>query len=133
MTRAFKTFLVWLLMAVLPLHAVAAGVGMSCMAQHQAAQVDATAHHGADQAQAHHGHHEAAQADQADNGSKPEAQTHSSCSACSVFCVGAVAPPSAYSPLLPFDGSEAVVVTPVAFAAGFIPEGPQRPPRRPSA
>jgi hypothetical protein len=44
-----------------------------------------------------------------------------------------VAPPSA-PPLLPsFDGSEAVVVTPAALATGFIPEGPQRPPRRQSA
>lgn len=130
MTRAFKTFLVWLLMAVLPLHAVAAGIGMSCMPQHQAAKVEAKAHHGADQAHAHHGHHEAAQADDA-----PEAdtQTHSSCSACSVFCVGAVAPPSAHSPVLSFDGSEAVVATPAAFAAAFIPDGPQRPPRRHSA
>lgn len=130
MTRAFKTFLVWLLMAVLPLHAVAAGVGMSCMPQHQAAKVEAKAQHGADQAHAHHGHHEAVQADDV-----PEAdtQTHSSCSACSVFCVGAVAPPSAYMPLLSFDGSESVVVTPAAFAAGFIPDGPQRPPRRHSA
>lgn len=133
MTRAFKIFLVWLLMAVLPLHAVAAGIGMSCMPQHGAAKVEAKARHGDDRAHAHHAHHDAAQAEEADHAPQTETQTHSSCSACSAFCIGAVAPPSAYSPLLPFDGSEAVLVTPAAFAAGFIPDGPQRPPRRQSA
>ena len=133
MTRAFKTFLVWLLMAVLPLHAVAAGIGMSCIPQHQADAVAAAVQHGDDQAHAHHGHHDAAQADQADSAPEAETQTHSSCSACSAFCVGAVAPPSAYSPVLSFDGSEPVVIAPAAFAAGFIPDGPQRPPRPQSA
>ncbi|MBQ5946084.1 hypothetical protein [Massilia sp. ST3] len=151
MTRAFKTFLVWLLMAVLPLHAVAAGIGMSCMPQHQSmrhaasAPVAATAQHDAGEAHAHHGHHDdgagapaaTSAADIADTagGGHPadDGENHSSCSACSVFCIGAVAPPSDYAPLLPFDGSEAVVIAPAAFAAGFIPDGPQRPPRRPSA
>ena len=132
MTRAFKTFLVWLLMAVLPLHAVAAGIGMSCMPQHQVVKLEAKAHHSAGEAHAHHAHHAAVQADDADKAPQAEPQTHSSCSACSAFCVGAVAPPSAHSPVLSFDGSDAVVVTPVAFAAGFIPAGPQRPPRRQS-
>jgi hypothetical protein len=148
MTRAFKTFLVWLLMAVLPLHAVAAGIGMSCMSQHQAAgaAAHAPAHaemtrlsQGAGEADTHHAHHDAGHAgamdaaDHADDGSHAGTQSHSSCSACSVFCVGAVAPPSAYSPLLSFGGSEAVLVAPAVFAAGFIPDGPQRPPRPHSA
>ncbi|MEH6434763.1 hypothetical protein [Massilia sp. DD77] len=152
MTRAFKTFLVWLLMAVLPLHAVAAGIGMSCMPQHQSMRHTAAAaaapilapapapQQDAGEAHAHHGHHDAgasapAAASMADSGDPDQdgGKTHSSCSACSAFCIGAVAPPSDYAPLLPFGGSEAVVIAPAAFAAGFIPDGPQRPPRRHSA
>jgi hypothetical protein len=143
MNRTVKTFLVWLLMLVLPLHALAANVGMPCapagrqavhasadasLVQHAAA-ADAHAHHGGghasgDAAAAHDGHSPAK-----DSGKKP----HSSCSACSALCIGAVAPPSAFLPLPSFDGSDAVAVTPVRFAAGFIPDGLQRPPRNPSA
>ena len=56
--------------------------------------------------------------------------SHSSCSACSAFCAGAVAPPS-FSLSLPFlDGSEAVRVPSDDLLAGFIPDGLQRPPRQ---
>lgn len=136
MTRAFKTFLVWLLMALLPLHAVAAGVGMSCLSGHQAVEASPAPQHAGGEEHAHHGHHDAGDAsvagaaNAADDGAESGKQAHSSCSACSVFCVGAVAPPSATTPVLPSDGSEAVIVAPAAFAAGFIPDGPQRPPRR---
>ena len=125
MNRTFKTFLLWLLMAVLPLHAAAASIGMSCAPVHgKAAQ-----HHGATAGE--HADHDAGHA--AHHDEAPEAdppQSHSTCSACSALCIGAVAPPSA-SPFLPsFDGSDAVVVAPATLVTGFIPEGPQRPPRR---
>jgi len=142
MNRTFKTFLVWILMLMLPLHAVAASVGMSCapLRQHQAPMTSAH-HQPAADAHAHHG---GEHADHAMHGTAPDAgdhaptpdiakKVHSSCSACSALCAGAVAPPSAFLPLPTFDGSEALVVSPSAFLTGFIPDGPQRPPRHHSA
>lgn len=142
MNRTVKTFLVWLLMLVLPLHATAANVGMSCApVERQAVHVktdESMAHHGAAaDAHAHHGAHASGEASAAHHGDAsakdPGKQAHTSCSACSALCIGAVAPPSVYLPLPSFDGSEAVTVTPTRFAAGFIPDGLQRPPRHPSA
>jgi hypothetical protein len=140
MNRTVKTFLIWLLMLVLPLHAVAANVGMSCAPVKGLVHVMADvsmAHHGdADAGQAHHGHArgDASAAHHSDAAAKdPGKKPHSSCSACSALCIGAVAPPSAFLPLPAFDGSDAVTVAPARFAAGFIPDGLQRPPRHPSA
>lgn len=141
MNRAIKTFLVWLLLAVLPLHAVA-GSRMSCGPAHpQSSQnpgdvssqvhehmVDAHAHHGEQGSQQHD---TLVDADSAD--SKTGKKPHSTCSACSAFCVGAVAPPSTRLTVPAFDGSETVIVAPAAFAVGFIQDGPRRPPRHQSA
>jgi hypothetical protein len=139
MNRLLTTLLVWLLMAALPLHAVAATMELSCAhsqqqhaaaahahphADHAAADVDEHARHGG------HGEH-AAEAAAADNAPGAGSMlSHASCSACSAFCVGAVAPPSASLPLPSFDGSDVVVVAPADFGTGFIPDGLQRPPRR---
>lgn len=138
MNRSIKRFLVWLLMAILPLHAMAASVGMSCVpGQRQLSQhVEAVAlmHHDADAGMhAHHGAH-ASDADQAgavDHAShdKAEKQTHSSCSACSVLCIGAAAPPSAFLAVPAFEGSDAFLISPATLVPGFIPDGLQRPPR----
>lgn len=142
MNRSLKTFLIWLLMAILPLHAVAASVGMSCapdssQVSHKVERTDA-AHLGAGiEMHAHHGAHAS---DAGDSGSdthaqpaKFEKQAHSSCSACSALCAGAVAPPSAFLAVPSFDGSDIFLVSPMAMVPGFIPDGPQRPPRRQSA
>lgn len=143
MNRTVKTLLVWLLMLMLPLHAVAASVGMSCApvqqhasghagAAHHEPVADAHAHHGGDHA-AHMEHGASPAADDSPPTPDIVKKPHSSCSACSAVCAGAVAPPSAFLSLPSFDGSDAVLVSPSAFADGFIPDGPQRPPRHPSA
>lgn len=139
MNRSLKTFLVWLLMAILPLHALAASAGMSCAPDHrQASQkrdFNSAVHHDmAASMHAHHGTH-ASSADKAASdthtpSAKIEKLTHSSCSACSALCAGAVAPPSAFLPIPSFDGSDAFLESPSAIVPGFIPDGPQRPPRR---
>jgi hypothetical protein len=146
MTRFFKTLLIWILVAVVPLHAVAATVGMSCAPAHQQAmQVvmshdathamsDDTGHHH-DRAE-HAGEHSAAamSADtDAGDTDRPDHSTHSTCSACSAFCMGAAAPPSVSVSLPPFSGSENVVVSAAPRVSGFIPEGLRRPPRHISA
>jgi hypothetical protein len=147
MNPTVKTLLVWLLMIVLPLHAAAASVGMSCAPtgrQPVQAMAGAAMAHGpgADAAHAHHGggHGSAhgsvqgapAHAEES-SAREPGKKAHSSCSACSALCIGAVAPPSAFLSLPTFDGSDAVAVAPTPLIAGFIPDGLQRPPRHPSA
>lgn len=142
MNRSIKTFLVWLLLAVLPLHAVAAS-RMSCGPVHpQSSQslidVSSQSHEYMADAHAHHGGEHAGQPE--DNlvdaepvDSKAGNKPHFTCSACSAFCLGAVAPPSTHLAVPAFDDSNAVIVAPAAFAVGFIQDGPQRPPRHQSA
>lgn len=140
MNRLLTTLLVWLLMAALPLHAVAATTKLSCAhAQQQHAAVTPAGPHaghgavGGDE-HARHGGHAAGSAEAGIASDAPESGSgsmlsHSSCSACSAFCIGAVAPPSASLPLPSFDGSDALVNAPSDFGTGFIPDGLQRPPR----
>ena len=140
MNRLLTTLLVWLLMAALPLHAVAAATKLSCahMQQHaQAKPADPHAGHAyvdAGDEHARHGGHtadtgQAAAAGGASDSEPDSLLSHSSCSACSAFCVGAVAPPSASLLLPSFDGSDALVIARSDFGTGFIPDGLQRPPR----
>lgn len=138
MNRTLTTFLVWLMMAVLPLHAVAAAANMSCVPPVEPAQSVAMAGHASnlasDETHAHHGGHAAAKAstDASDEAhpAKASKSVHSSCSACSAFCAGAVAPPSFSLPLPAANGSEPVLVARADIVAGFIPDGLQRPPRQ---
>jgi hypothetical protein len=145
MNRIFKKLLVWLLVALLPLQAVAGSFGMTCAPVHQQSSQDvqnfaAVDHDMMDDAHASHGSMHAAyggmHADQASSadgdtsGHHAGKLSHSSCSACSAFCLGAVAPPSYHLPAPTFDGSDAVIVSPSVFAVAFIQDGPQRPPRQ---
>jgi hypothetical protein len=95
---------------------------------HHNAPTDAHAHHGegagdvAEVTDALAEHHSA--------DAKHKKLSHSSCSACSAFCIGAVAPPSSSLPMPAFDGSQAVLIAPSDLITGFIPDGLQRPPRQ---
>ncbi|QOY92964.1 hypothetical protein IM543_15355 [Massilia sp. UMI-21] len=142
MTRTLKTFLLWLLIAVLPLNAVAGSLGMSCSPVHQQLQeptvtgvlhqkdmTDAHAQHGTE----HAGHAVDSTAAAASLAPDVEKQPHTSCGACSAFCLGAAAPPSTDLAVPSFNGSDVVLPSPAAFAVGFIQDGPQRPPRHQSA
>ena len=138
MNCIFKKLLIWLLVALLPLQAVAGSFGMTCAPVHQQSSQDVQRHVGVDHdmmAGAHGGHH----GEHASQASTPAMQpsdhhadklSHSSCSACSAFCIGAVAPPSSLLPAPTFDGTDAVIVSPAVFAVAFIQDGPQRPPRQ---
>jgi hypothetical protein len=144
MNRFLKTLLIWILIAVVPLNAVAATAGMSCGAGHRQAMELVRSH---DAGQAMHSdtghHHDATDGSGAQPGSATpvagidsgdaDEPAHSSCSACSVFCVGAVAPPSVFVSIPSFSSSETVVVSPAPRVTGFIPEGLRRPPRPISA
>lgn len=138
MNRIFKKLLIWLLVALLPLQAVAGSFGMTCAPVHQESSQDvqnlaAVDHYMMHDAHVGHGSEHAAQASSSDSdasGHHAGKLSHSTCSACSAFCLGAVAPPSSHLPTPTFDGSDAVIVSPSVFAVGFIQDGPQRPPRQ---
>lgn len=124
MNRIFVRFLLWCLLAALPLQGFAAAIRMCgghtapttmqmhgathdhqrMLAQHHAAAdaPTAPAHHGVDEA---------------------------SCSACAACCVGGFVPPS--WPDLPVMShhSSAVALTPTPLVSGYIPDGLERPPR----
>jgi len=143
MTKFLKTFLLWILIGVVPLHAGASVIGMSCLPAHNESLPVPGAtgghHHGAESGSDHH--HEAAGhaasavdgANTADAAEDVKKLVHLSCSACTVFCTAAVAPPSALNPISTFDGSEPLVVSPGTLFVGFIPDGPLRPPQHLSA
>lgn len=142
MNRTFKTFLLWLLIAVLPLHAVAGSLGMSCAPVHHQSQTPvgmSVSHHEAmADEHAHHGGEQSSHTAELSSDTEPsvpdvEKQSHGSCSACSSFCLGAAAPPSTDLAVPSFDGSDAAVASPAVFLVGFIQDGPQRPPRHQSA
>jgi hypothetical protein len=138
-----KTLLIWILIAVLPLNAGAAAVGMSCAPGHQQAMQVAMSH------DAHHvmrddtvHNHEGVEHSSGVSAASAQAQVdsavadqtdHSTCSACSAFCMGAAAPPSVSVSLPSFGGSEDVTVSAAPRVSGFIPEGLRRPPRQISA
>jgi uncharacterized protein involved in copper resistance len=138
MNRLLTTLLVWLLMAALPLHAVAASARMSCAPLQQDAGAAAMTGHGSHASSGDaHAHHDMqamdaadAAADHGSSDAKTGKLSHSSCSACSAFCIGALAPPSSSLSLPSFDGSDAVLAASADLVAGFIPDGPQRPPRQ---
>jgi hypothetical protein len=144
MNHFLKTLLLWLLIAVLPLHAVATTMGMSCGPVHQKAMQAVfldDAHH--DHGVAAHGHHH----DDADGASSVSASSatgdtssgtsnkhqHSTCNGCPASCVGAVALPSASLLTPTYDSSESFVISSSPLVTGFIPAGLERPPKRISA
>lgn len=135
MERTLKTLLLWFLMALVPLHAGAAAMGMSCGPVHQQTMSAAADHHEHDGDMGHQpdGADTAAAvtdaASSSDGSEASEGPGHSRCSACSDFCIGAVAPPSSFSPLPAFNGAESVVIALSPSVVGFVPDGLKRPPR----
>jgi hypothetical protein len=139
MNRPLKTFLLWLLIAALPLQGVAAVVKASCGQRHHTAMMaaDAAGHessHAHEEGEGHHGHGAMAASDhELPNTGKdsPSGSTlpHPACSACAACCVGAVAPPAS-APLTPAsDEVGKAIPAPILSFTGFIPPGLERPPK----
>lgn len=108
MIRLFTTWLMLILLTALPLHAGAARIAIACAAaaspcHQQAAKVTAT-----------HARHDGA--------------AHTACGSCSALCMAACMP-SACLAVPAITASENVSVAVATLAAGFIPDGPLRPPR----
>jgi hypothetical protein len=144
MNRVLKTFLLWLLMAALPLQGMAAVIKASCGPRHHdmSSVLTVKGHHSHDEAAGPHHHDDAGNVVIADDAQKasakksPEAKQGphlSYCSACAACCFGAAAPPPSVSLTPVFSTVESAVIPPVVSFTGFIPAGLERPPRHLSA
>jgi hypothetical protein len=145
MIRAFKTFLLWLLIAALPLQGMAAALKASCGPAHHSSTAAVTMahgnHHDVQATHDHHYDHLMAHSDSvgsdsaatADESSSHHQHKSSYCSACAACCAGAVAPPAALIWPPVYTSSEIIVVPPPVLVAGYVPDGLERPPRYISA
>ncbi|WP_194725302.1 hypothetical protein [Noviherbaspirillum malthae] len=144
MNRVLKTFLLWLLIAALPLQGMAAVIKASCGPRHHdmSSVMMMKGHHSHDEATAPHQHDDAGNTVVADDAQKASAKKSaeakqgphlSYCSACAACCFGAAAPPPSVSLTPDFSTVEAAVIPPVVSFTGFIPAGLERPPRHLSA
>lgn len=143
MNRTFKTLLLWLLIAALPLQGLAAAIQTSCgPAHHDASEISisvaANAHHhdggvilNLDDALA--ADHSIPDSSTSDHSSTPHKHQTSICSACAACCVGAIAFTSGTLFTSTYTSSELVLVSPSPLVTGFIPTGLERPPKRISA
>nr|WP_314624982.1 hypothetical protein [uncultured Noviherbaspirillum sp.] len=124
MHRFVNTFLLWLLLAALPLQGFAAAMQLSCgtTKQHAALSHD------------QHDHHQdagalvATQETGTDHASMSGHAT-SSCSACSACCVGAIALPASAAIAPVYSASVPAFPLAPALPADFIPGGLERPPK----
>ncbi|MGK5077304.1 hypothetical protein [Janthinobacterium sp. HLX7-2] len=128
MIRFFTTWLILILVTAIPLHAGAVRMGLACApAPQQAAHglaAEPCHHHTASLATA--GAPSEQLAGQAgDDGATSQ---HATCHACSAFCMAALMPPACFC-VPAFTASENVTIATATLAAGFIPDGPRRPPR----
>jgi hypothetical protein len=133
MNRVLVRYLLWILIAALPLQGFAAAVNICC------GQTRAVAAHSIDETDLHH-MHSAGDVDMEKAGHSAKAgdaaHSHgkgSTCSHCASCCLSAAALPS--NPVLAqvFLTSPAVVLAPAPLVTGFIPDGLERPPRAFSA
>jgi hypothetical protein len=139
MIGAFKTFLLWLLIAALPLQGFAAVISSSCGPEQQWTAPTS----GSDQAdeatdilESHHhagGMDSNAKAFSAESGSHASDHGHhhktAFCGTCGTCCAGAFALTSAVSWPPAVVQSGAQVVAPAPLVTGFVPDGLERPPR----
>lgn len=145
MNRVFKTFLLWLMMAALPIQGMAAVIKASCGPRHHdmpSAMMSVVEHHH-ESATKPHQHDLADMSAAADDESatnvadvpqnSKSVHKTSYCSACAACCVGAVAPPSILSLASPLTKGETVAIPPLVSFTGFIPASLERPPKRISA
>jgi hypothetical protein len=141
MSRLLKRYLLWLLIAVLPIQGFAGAVLRTCASPSSRAEVavEAVIH-----ASLTEGMHTASigATQMADNASCDEhvghtsqkstgdhEAKHGSCSACASCCVGAAAPPTLLSVRVPSRVPEVFPIPAVTPVVGFIPDNLERPPR----
>ena len=145
MVRSLRFLLIWLLIALLPMQAIAAGIRMACVVDGDTVATKVVTTYIAQGATPdhHHHHHHGMSADDVD--AKPIHNVHNhatdhlkhhkstTCSSCGSCCIGAFALPEPLS--IAHNDAQVVVkiVSPPALVTGFIPNGLERPPRQLSA
>jgi hypothetical protein len=130
MNRVLKIFVLWLMIATLPIQGWAAVVKASCGPAHHAAMSTTMDH-------ASHGHHDMASAGE-HHANAPESAPSASqvdaksayCSACAACCAGAVAPPAVATKIISPDYSETVHLAASVSVISFISPSLERPPRQ---
>ena len=141
MNRTLKTYLLWLLIAVMPFQAFAANVLRVCGSGHQG--MTAVVVSSMDKGNASAGSHDAVMDQQSVDDEKcPEMASsgdelndtstslkHGSCSACAACFVCAVAPPQLLTFKPSSNSAEVYVTFGSTLVAGFIPDSLERPPR----
>ena len=139
MVRAFKMFLLWLLIAALPLQGFAAVVSSTCGPEQQWSVPASGNLHADESTGASDSHHHAGAVDSNAKAFSAEPVSHASdnghhhktafCGTCGSCCAGAFALTSAiaWAPAIAQSGAQ--VVAPAALVTGFIPDGLERPPR----
>lgn len=141
MNRTLKTYLLWLLIAVMPFQAFAANVLRACSSGHQGTTMVAATL--MDHGDALGGSHDAVMDQQSgDEEDCPEMASsdgqsndtsksfkHGSCSACAACFVCAVAPPQLLTFKPSFNSVEVYMTFGSTLVAGFIPDSLERPPR----
>jgi hypothetical protein len=122
--RLFVRYLLWLLIAALPLQGVAA----AAMACHDGLkQATAPSHPMADTAE----HLDAAApAHCAGEQNDHSASTHGKCSQCASCCIGAAAPPAIHKAVTPADLPTTAVAAPEPAMTVYVPATLERPPRQ---
>lgn len=142
MTRTWKTYLLWLLIAAVPFQAFAAGL-RTCASRHQGMSISVAStavkspifQELDDQpltqqsAQKAHCKEMGSSGVSTDDASK--SVKHGSCSACAACSVGAFAPPPVLTVKTPIKNAEVYVASGVNMVAGYIPDSLKRPPRLP--
>lgn len=140
MNRTLKTYVLWLLIAVMPFQAFAANVLRACGSSHQSMSMVASAMDhgnvsdisdgaGMDQPSGQDDH-----CPEMASSSKQSSETstsikHGSCSACAACSVGAFAPPQLLTFKPSFSNAEVYETFGSTFVGGFIPDSLERPPR----
>jgi len=147
MNRFLKTFLLWLMIAALPIQGIAAVVKATCGPKHHAmsSMSAVSSEHQHPDGSVHHHHHDAsdrvstvavsvALTDDASNDSNSNhVHKASTCSACAACCVGATAPPPSINIPSVFRSAQTLVIPSVISFAGITPASLERPPRHFSA
>lgn len=141
MNRTFKTFLLWLIIAVMPFQAFAANVLRVCSSGHQGTTM-VTPGDGAHDELASESAHDLLNQQSADEegcaevassadhcNDSPVSLKVGSCSACAACCVSAFAPPPTLTFKPAANDAEVHETFGSAPVVGFIPDSLERPPR----
>lgn len=140
MNRFLKTFLIWMLAVMLPAQVTASSIKMTCgPGSHMPPQhAPELLHfqHDSDVAYAHHHahhYHDMVGTNEEVSSSKSADMTgkfkSSYCSACAACCIGAAVAPTVLEWTPSSSSAIAPVLASVSSFEGFIPPGPERPPR----